>query len=201
MESILIAGDRLDCMSANVPTLRAFVIDRMRDLGLTQTALSKAAGLAIADINGIVQGRIKLPGADKRRRLASALGVSHLDLLVAAGEITEAELGSVRDAGIGPYIRRLRDERGLTQAQLGDRVGVAAARIAQYAKKPIHECDICKGRHVEVRRQHEYLLKAVRRQEYPAHSHSFRALVAYEHRIDEADRYWRDRDSSRRCKH
>lgn len=33
--------------------------------------------------------------------------------------------------GIGPYIRQLRDKRGWTQAQLGDSVGVAAARIAQ----------------------------------------------------------------------
>lgn len=45
-------------------------------------------------MSAIESGRIKLPSTDIRRRLAAALGVSHLDLLVAAGEITEQELGT-----------------------------------------------------------------------------------------------------------
>lgn len=76
-------------------TLRGFLIDRLGELGLSQSELSRISGVSTSDLSGIMQGRIKLPGADKRRRLAKALGVSHLDLLVAAGEITQEELGTV----------------------------------------------------------------------------------------------------------
>jgi transcriptional regulator with XRE-family HTH domain len=67
---------------------------------LSVTALAEKAELSKSEISAIENGRITLPGADKRRRLARALGVSHLDLLVAAGEIAEDEIGSANAVGV-----------------------------------------------------------------------------------------------------
>lgn len=84
-----------------VSTLRDFVEERMRLLGLNQVGLAARAGLTKADVNALLQGRVKLPGPDKRRGLAAALGVSHLELLVRAGEITEEEVTRAGAAGVG----------------------------------------------------------------------------------------------------
>lgn len=65
------------------------------DQRVSQTELADSIGIARAHLAQIESGKIALPNADIRRRLAVALGVSHLDLLVAAGEITQAELGTV----------------------------------------------------------------------------------------------------------
>lgn len=78
--------------------LRGFVQSRRAELGLTQKELATAAGVNQPTISDIERGQTKLPAADIRRGLAAGLGVSHLDLLVAAGEITREELGTV--AGI-----------------------------------------------------------------------------------------------------
>lgn len=48
-------------------------------------------------VSQLEAGRIGLPGADIRRRLASALGVTHIDVLIAAGELLPEE---VQQAGI-----------------------------------------------------------------------------------------------------
>lgn len=74
-------------------TLGSYVKERRDRLGMSLTALAIKAGLSKSELSALERGRISLPGADKRRRLAAALGVSHLDLLVAAGELTEAERG------------------------------------------------------------------------------------------------------------
>jgi len=71
-----------------------FIRKRRARLGWTQERLSEETGISRARIAQIEGGRVALPGADFRRRLADSLGVSHLDLLVAAGEITRDELGT-----------------------------------------------------------------------------------------------------------
>jgi len=71
--------------------------------GRTQKSLSDESGVSTSDINALLKGKVLLPGADKRRRLAKVLGVSHLDLLIIAGEITE---GEARGAGANPIIER-----------------------------------------------------------------------------------------------
>lgn len=60
--------------------------------GWSQTRLAAEAGTSAAYMSQIESGRVLLPNADLRRRLAHALGVSHLDLLIAAGEIAEDEI-------------------------------------------------------------------------------------------------------------
>ena len=84
--------------TSEIQTLGSFVKDRRELLGLTLTALAENASLTKSELSAIERGKIGLPGADKRRRLAKALGVSHLQILIEAGEITQAELGTV--AGI-----------------------------------------------------------------------------------------------------
>ena len=79
----------------DVSTLREFIVRKMVDLGIrSQVDLATASGLTKSEINALLKSRVKLPGASKRRGLAKALGVSHLDLLVAAGEITKDEAGN-----------------------------------------------------------------------------------------------------------
>lgn len=64
----------------------------MQELGIeSQAELVRRSGLTPQTVNRFFGGGTKLPRADKRRELAKALGVSHLELLVAAGEITAAE--------------------------------------------------------------------------------------------------------------
>lgn len=75
-------------------TLGSYVTEKRESLGLNQTELSNRANVPRTTVNRIENGTTQLPSADIRRRLAAALGVSHLDLLVAAGEITEQELGT-----------------------------------------------------------------------------------------------------------
>lgn len=73
-------------------------IRRLREeRGWTQATLSEETGINRARIAQIEGGRVALPGADARRSIARALGVPHVALLVAAGEITADEL---RDAGV-----------------------------------------------------------------------------------------------------
>lgn len=79
-------------------SLKQFVRARRERLGMTQTALAARAGLSKSEVNAVENGRVILPGADKRRRLAQALGVAHLDLLIAAGEITAEESGPTSTA-------------------------------------------------------------------------------------------------------
>lgn len=103
-----------------------YIKTRRAELGLGQAQVGDSAGITKSHMSQIESGKIALPNADIRRRLAKALGVSHLDLLVAAGEITRAELGTV--AGIveqdpndpklelADYLKRVRLTRGREEA-------------------------------------------------------------------------------------
>lgn len=77
-------------------TLAEFVREKRIAAGFdTQAGLADASGVDREVVNRIERGKTLRPEAFVRRRLAKALGVSHLDLLVAAGEITSDELGTV----------------------------------------------------------------------------------------------------------
>jgi transcriptional regulator with XRE-family HTH domain len=128
--------------------LARYIIERREQLGLTQAQIADRAGLARAEMNAIEKGRIKLPGAYKRRALASALGVRHIDLFIAAGEIEpdevpttnrpaidEAPAGSVR-AELCATIMGLTEAEALVLAPIvGPQIPiareVAAARAAR----------------------------------------------------------------------
>lgn len=74
-------------------TLRQFVTKRREELGLNQTQLGEKAGVPRTTINRIEKGTTQLPEADVRRKLARALGVTHIQILLEAGELTEDEAG------------------------------------------------------------------------------------------------------------
>lgn len=78
----------------------AFVRARRDRMGWTQERLSQETGISRARIAQIEGGRVALPGADARRRLATALGVSHLDLLIAAEEIRTDEIQALGVEGV-----------------------------------------------------------------------------------------------------
>jgi transcriptional regulator with XRE-family HTH domain len=74
-------------------TLGTSIREWRTERGLQQGELASKAGIPQAALSDIERGKTKLPSADIRRRIAKALGVSHLRLLIASGEITEDELG------------------------------------------------------------------------------------------------------------
>lgn len=76
-------------------TLGDFIRDRREVMGLNQTELWRLSGVPRETINRIENNKTMLPSADSRRRLATALHVRHVDLLVAAGELTEDEIDDV----------------------------------------------------------------------------------------------------------
>src|SRR4051812_15655813 len=69
-----------------------YVASRRAELGHSQRELAAQAGLTLSMMNAIERGRIGLPSVQKRRALARALRVRHVDLLIAAGELAEGEL-------------------------------------------------------------------------------------------------------------
>ncbi len=77
-----------------------YIKRRRAEMGVNQTALAAESGLTKSHLSSIEAGKIAFPNADIRRRLAKALGVSHLKLLVAAGEITEEEIGTAGAVGV-----------------------------------------------------------------------------------------------------
>jgi transcriptional regulator with XRE-family HTH domain len=69
-----------------------FLIERRERLGMNQTMLADAAGISKSAINAMEHGRVRLPGPERRRAIAAALKVRHVDLLVAAGELDPDEV-------------------------------------------------------------------------------------------------------------
>lgn len=80
---------------------------------MSQKALSEASGVDRAYIAQIESGRIPLPGADIRRRLASALASTNIEMLVAAGEITREEVEAIANPGEVPFDVRASLDAGL----------------------------------------------------------------------------------------
>ena len=60
--------------------------------GLSQADVAAQAGVVQTYVSDIEAGKRKLPTIGHRRRLAAALGTSNVELLLAAGEVAEAEL-------------------------------------------------------------------------------------------------------------
>lgn len=87
-------------MSTEPSSLRDYLARYMAKTGVSQAEIARASGLSESDISGIMKGRINLPGPNKRRDLAKALGVSHLDILIAAGEILPEEIRPLGVTGV-----------------------------------------------------------------------------------------------------
>lgn len=121
------------------PGLSQFIVSRREELHLSQSELADKAGLPRAYVNGLETGRIGMPSPDRRRLLADALRVRHVDLLIAGGEITpdEVSLGQVKDftrfPAIQARVERLDDRQAamlelMLDAMETERVEKAAAK-------------------------------------------------------------------------
>ena len=76
-------------------TLGPWIIERRLQLGLTQTELAEKTGILRTTLNNIERGKVSFPSIENRRRLADALRVRHVDLLVAAGELDDTEIDPI----------------------------------------------------------------------------------------------------------
>lgn len=72
--------------------LAGFVARRRSELGLTQEGLAERAGVSRDIVAGIESGKSKRPEPENRRRIAAALGLRHVDLLVATGDLLPDEI-------------------------------------------------------------------------------------------------------------
>lgn len=71
---------------------------RRHELNLTQTEVADRAGISQTYLSNLERGRVHLPDVSVRRRLAEALRISHVDLLIAAGELDVHELPGSAEA-------------------------------------------------------------------------------------------------------
>lgn len=77
-------------------TLGDYIRDQRVAMGFrTQGEFAEHAGINRAHLSQIESGKIALPNADLRRRLARALGVTHVEILVRAGELDRAEVSAM----------------------------------------------------------------------------------------------------------
>lgn len=102
--------------------IAGYIKERRSRRGWSQVRLAEEVGTSSAYVSQLESGRVNLPGADLRRRLAAALGVTHLDLLVAAGELTDDEAGTPR--------------------QLAEPDPARAALLAKLAALPLDRTDV-----------------------------------------------------------
>jgi transcriptional regulator with XRE-family HTH domain len=69
-----------------------YIVAAREQRGWNQTEFAARANIKRAHLAQIERGKIALPSGELRRRLAAALGVRHVDILVAAGELTGDEI-------------------------------------------------------------------------------------------------------------
>lgn len=99
---------------------------RRESLGLTQADLAQKVETTPNYISMIESGKVKLPNAELRRAISAALGIRHVDFLVAVGELEDWEVPGFsaeqpeRDPDLARRIAMLeqldldRDNRGST---------------------------------------------------------------------------------------
>lgn len=85
-----------------VATLGEWIAAKRKEQRISQRVLAERIGTSPAYMSQIENSGTKLPGAALRRQIAAAFGVSHLDLLVAAGELTEDEVAAAGVVGVRP---------------------------------------------------------------------------------------------------
>ena len=78
-------------MSESLPALIKHRIETA--YGGSQAAFARSIGATQQTVSAWINGKVSLPQADARRRLARELGISHVQLFVLAGELTEEEAG------------------------------------------------------------------------------------------------------------
>lgn len=98
-----------DTLNHMTDRLGTYIREERLKRGWTQVELAERAGVPKQTVNRLETGTTKLPGALIRRQIAEALGVRHIDMLIAAGEITVDEVAGL-PAPDSPAIAALRPE-------------------------------------------------------------------------------------------
>src|SRR5690242_8196250 len=81
-------------------TLGAEMRRHRESTGLSVRKAAELLGMSTAYLSQLETGKVGLPSADVRRRVAQWLGISHLDVLLLTGEITEDEIQATGKSGI-----------------------------------------------------------------------------------------------------
>lgn len=81
------------CVKLDGMTISHLLRDYFAQTGEEQATFARRVGLTPQTVSQLVRGDIKTPTAGVRRKLAGALGLRHVDILVAAGELTSEEAG------------------------------------------------------------------------------------------------------------
>jgi transcriptional regulator with XRE-family HTH domain len=92
---------------------------------MTQTDLAARIGVSQGSISDLERGRIDYPKAPIRRSMAEALKVSHLDLLIAANELTSEEASVRRHEPLDHPGSLMRDWLDLGRAMTPDELVLA----------------------------------------------------------------------------
>jgi transcriptional regulator with XRE-family HTH domain len=127
-------------MAGMITTLGSYIKARRTARGLTQEELGDMAGMSKAYISQVENGRVTLPSADIRRRIAKALGVTHLEMLIAAGELFEDEIATAGVVGLvqaDPNDPRQKFHRLIDEiAWTGETVGLVEVILDRLANPP-----------------------------------------------------------------
>ena len=94
MMHLVSMGNQPCSLKPMATSLSDYLQRRLDELGWSQRELAARAEMKPSHVSQIVSGKIALPSPDIRRRLAHELGVRHVDLLIAAGEISDDEAAS-----------------------------------------------------------------------------------------------------------
>ena len=81
----------------------AWMKEKRGERGWTQQELADRTGMDRGYLASVESGKVKTPSAGVRRKLGEALGVRHVDVLVAAGELTEEEVVGAPRPNPFPY--------------------------------------------------------------------------------------------------
>jgi transcriptional regulator with XRE-family HTH domain len=87
--------------------------------GMSLAQAAAMVGIGRGHLSQFETGKIGLPQTDVRRRLAQCLGISHIELLIAAGELSEDE---VTAAGVVGTVERRPDDPRTVLHELIDRI-------------------------------------------------------------------------------
>ena len=95
----LSSDGKQNTMPGMTTTLGAALRRQREETGLNIRKAAELLGISITYLSQLETGKVGLPSADVRRRLAQWLGVSHLDVLVMTGEITAEEVTTTGKVG------------------------------------------------------------------------------------------------------